>query len=58
MELNEKATLSGVNGSAEQPAESSSRLRVWKKPTLERLSLNEALSGGSAMNDGVPGSGS
>jgi hypothetical protein len=58
MELNEKATLSGVNGSAEQSAELSSRLGVWKKPTLERLSLNEALAGGSAMNDGVPGSGS
>ena len=58
MELNEKATLSGVNGSAEQPAEPSSRLGVWKKPTLERLSLNEALSGGSALPDGNPGSGS
>lgn len=58
MELNEKATLSGVNGSAEQPAESSSRLRVWKKPTLERLSLNDALGGGSANPDGITGSGS
>jgi hypothetical protein len=58
MELNAKATVSGVNGSAEQSAELSSRLGVWKKPTLERLSLNEALSGHSGNPDGVPGSGS
>jgi len=56
MDMNETARDAGNNQSVETRVESRPQPGIWVKPSLERLSLKDALSGGSTSHDGGPGS--